>query len=159
MGLQDPHPFNFADLKDKNLQIDTKTLILGVIFLLLLLISIFCFMYFLYACIRRRQSPAIGPVAGMGAPSTGLDKATISCLPIVSYGPGQSSLVGECSICLGAFEEGEKVKVLPLCHHGFHAGCVDTWLLSRPSCPLCRAAVVRVDSVAWPDMPCGHEAA
>ncbi|CAN1171725.1 RING-H2 finger protein ATL57, partial [Linum perenne] len=45
----------------------------------------------------------------------------------------------ECVICLGEFEEGERVKVIPFCGHVFHVECVDTWLLSHVSCPLCRS--------------------
>lgn len=47
----------------------------------------------------------------------------------------------ECCICLGVFEDGDKVKVLPLCKHCFHAECVDKWLCSHSSCPLCRASL------------------
>lgn len=161
MGLSDPHPLNFVDLnKHSNLQIDSRTLLLGAIFMLLLLISTLSFVYFLYTCIRRSQSATIEarPATSIRPPSVGLDKATINCLPIVQYGSSQLSgsdtcRVGECSICLGVFQDGEKVKVLPLCYHGFHAECVDEWLRSRPSCPLCRACVVRVDSLIQSDLP------
>lgn len=44
----------------------------------------------------------------------------------------------ECCICLGGFEDGEKVKVLPNCEHAYHSLCVDKWLSSHSSCPLCR---------------------
>lgn len=45
----------------------------------------------------------------------------------------------ECSICLSEFEEKEFVKVIPFCKHGFHPTCIDTWLSSHVSCPLCRS--------------------
>ncbi|EXB29971.1 RING-H2 finger protein ATL66 [Morus notabilis] len=54
-------------------------------------------------------------------------------------------MAAECSICLGVFEDGEKVKVLPGCSHCYHPECVDRWLSAQPSCPLCRASL-RVDS-------------
>jgi hypothetical protein len=47
-----------------------------------------------------------------------------------------------CAICLGEFADGETVRVLPRCAHGFHVRCVDTWLLSHDSCPTCRGSVL-----------------
>ncbi|KAF0684790.1 Aste57867_23305 [Aphanomyces stellatus] len=44
-------------------------------------------------------------------------------------------LSSECAICL---EDGDD-KVLHLhCGHGFHKDCLLSWILIRPSCPLCR---------------------
>ncbi|KAK9456632.1 hypothetical protein V1511DRAFT_520615 [Dipodascopsis uninucleata] len=44
----------------------------------------------------------------------------------------------ECPICFEPFKAGQNLRVLP-CHHGFHADCVDPWLLNSSSqCPLCR---------------------
>ncbi|XP_052172099.1 RING-H2 finger protein ATL51-like [Diospyros lotus] len=46
---------------------------------------------------------------------------------------------GDCAVCLSEFTEGEEVQVLPECGHSFHARCINLWLRSNPSCPLCRA--------------------
>ncbi|KAL1177605.1 hypothetical protein V6Z11_A03G042400 [Gossypium hirsutum] len=35
----------------------------------------------------------------------------------------------------------EMVKVLPQCNHVYHSQCVDKWLGSQSSCPLCRACL------------------
>ncbi|XP_019159440.1 PREDICTED: RING-H2 finger protein ATL52-like isoform X2 [Ipomoea nil] len=48
----------------------------------------------------------------------------------------------ECSVCLGEFQEGESLRLLPNCSHAFHLHCIDTWLKSQPSCPICRAPAV-----------------
>ncbi|XP_062208646.1 RING-H2 finger protein ATL66-like [Phragmites australis] len=75
----------------------------------------------------------------------GLDDATIAGLPVRLYRPsgaGADDAAQCCSICLGEFAEGEKVKTLPRCGHGFHPECVDVWLRARASCPLCRASLL-----------------
>ncbi|KAL7095632.1 hypothetical protein ACP275_10G036500 [Erythranthe tilingii] len=47
-----------------------------------------------------------------------------------------------CTICLGEFRQGERVRVLRECAHIFHVSCVDKWLGNHPNCPLCRACAV-----------------
>uniref|UniRef100_A0A0D3EL21 RING-type E3 ubiquitin transferase n=1 Tax=Oryza barthii TaxID=65489 RepID=A0A0D3EL21_9ORYZ len=42
-------------------------------------------------------------------------------------------------VCLSELADGEKVRELPNCRHVFHVECVDAWLRSRTTCPLCRA--------------------
>lgn len=44
----------------------------------------------------------------------------------------------ECAVCLDSYNVGDKCRLLPFCNHKFHAHCVDLWLLSTPTCPLCR---------------------
>ncbi|KAK8962591.1 RING-H2 finger protein ATL65 [Platanthera guangdongensis] len=47
----------------------------------------------------------------------------------------------DCAVCLLEFEEGEWLRTLPICAHAFHVECIDVWLRSHATCPLCRAAV------------------
>ncbi|KAL2502858.1 RING-H2 finger protein ATL51-like [Forsythia ovata] len=44
-----------------------------------------------------------------------------------------------CAVCLNEFKEGDGVRVLSECTHIFHVSCIDKWLNSHHSCPLCRA--------------------
>lgn len=47
----------------------------------------------------------------------------------------------ECSICFGAYTEGEEIRKL-CCGHCFHQRCVDVWLLEHQNrCPLCLLVV------------------
>jgi len=48
----------------------------------------------------------------------------------------------DCSICLMEYKEGETVKSLP-CTHRFHSECIDKWLESHNTCPVCK---IQVDS-------------
>nr|GMD61233.1 RING-H2 finger protein ATL66 [Ipomoea batatas]GMD73282.1 RING-H2 finger protein ATL66 [Ipomoea batatas] len=47
----------------------------------------------------------------------------------------------DCCICLGVFEDGEMIKVMPHCLHDFHSHCIDRWLSSRSTCPVCRSSI------------------
>lgn len=79
---------------------------------------------------------------------TGLKKSILRKIPIFVYGSdrdvsGSGIKPGsECPICLGEFVDGEKVRVLPKCNHGFHVSCIDTWLGSHSSCPNCRHSLL-----------------
>ncbi|KAL9998734.1 putative transcription factor C2H2 family [Helianthus debilis subsp. tardiflorus] len=42
------------------------------------------------------------------------------------------------AVCLCEFSENDKLRLLPTCSHAFHIDCIDTWLLSNSTCPICR---------------------
>ncbi|XP_057793159.1 E3 ubiquitin-protein ligase Os06g0535400-like [Salvia miltiorrhiza] len=44
-----------------------------------------------------------------------------------------------CAICLENLRHAQVCRVLPACHHHFHAHCIDPWLSIRLTCPTCRA--------------------
>jgi len=48
----------------------------------------------------------------------------------------------ECMVCLDMMKKGEDVRHLP-CDHKFHQHCIDTWLLNRRKCPLCKLNIVQ----------------
>ncbi|KAI3437473.1 uncharacterized protein J3R85_005231 [Psidium guajava] len=75
--------------------------------------------------------------------ATGLKRRDLRQIPVAVYGSAAANIPAtECPICLGEFVDGEKVRVLPKCNHGFHMRCIDTWLLSRSSCPNCRHSLL-----------------
>ncbi|KAK1256516.1 RING-H2 finger protein ATL8 [Acorus gramineus] len=104
------------------------------------------------AWLRRSASAAASPPP---APNKGLKKKALKSLPKVSFtgamesegdgrGGGGGGIAGgtECPICLAEFVEGDEIRILPQCGHGFHVSCVDTWLVSHSSCPSCRRILV-----------------
>lgn len=74
--------------------------------------------------------------------ATGLKKRQLRQIPVAVYGAGVDIPATECPICLGEFVDGEKVRILPKCNHGFHVMCIDTWLESHSSCPNCRHSLL-----------------
>ncbi|KAJ1285446.1 hypothetical protein BS78_03G280000 [Paspalum vaginatum] len=105
----------------------------------------------LYVChVRRRNRrraaarAAVLPTTAPAAAKCGLDPAAIAALPTAvfrSSGGDPEDAGAECTICLGSVQDGEVVRALPACGHVFHVPCVDTWLASSSSCPVCRAEV------------------
>lgn len=47
----------------------------------------------------------------------------------------------ECTVCLSLLEEKDTARMLPNCKHVFHVNCVDTWLTTQSTCPVCRTEV------------------
>jgi E3 ubiquitin-protein ligase ATL41 len=83
------------------------------------------------------------------SPRAGLDRTAISSIPSYQYqkeahnseNSTGSTAGADCAVCLSLLEEGEVVRMLPACHHVFHVACIDNWLTSSASCPVCRAEV------------------
>ncbi|KAL4308652.1 hypothetical protein GQ457_01G024270 [Hibiscus cannabinus] len=98
-------------------------------------------------CARRCSSRFVPdtqerPTVTARMATPGLKKRDLEQIPVAVVGSGLSFTSIECPICLGEFEDGEKVRVLPKCNHGFHVRCIDTWLVSHSSCPNCRHSLL-----------------
>ncbi|KAF0890315.1 hypothetical protein E2562_002726 [Oryza meyeriana var. granulata] len=75
--------------------------------------------------------------------TVGLDEAAIDSIAATRYRAG-AGLLGavDCSVCLGEFQDGDLLRLLPKCGHVFHVPCIDTWLRAHVNCPLCRSDVL-----------------
>ncbi|CAN1771955.1 RING-H2 finger protein ATL72 [Linum perenne] len=90
-----------------------------------------------HCALRRSRAPPPSAAA-----RTGVKKRHLKRIPVVVHGSGlPAQLNEECSICLGEFSDGERVRVLPKCSHEFHVWCIDQWLALHSSCPICRNSV------------------
>ncbi|RCV06936.1 hypothetical protein SETIT_1G203900v2 [Setaria italica] len=74
--------------------------------------------------------------------TVGLDEAAIESIALTRYRAGGALGASDCTVCLGEFQDGELLRLLPKCAHAFHVQCIDTWLRAHVSCPLCRANVM-----------------
>jgi hypothetical protein len=93
----------------------------------------------------RGAAPQVGVVIEM-------DEAALdSCCPRIIYSEkscqslksgdsdqGAEDMKSCCSICLSDYKESEVVRLIPDCDHMFHAVCIDQWLRSHATCPICR---------------------
>ncbi|KAL5984257.1 RING-H2 finger protein atl8 [Asimina triloba] len=91
----------------------------------------------------RRGSSSGGPPPQAPA-NKGLKKKILRSLPKLSFDASAAGggKLADCAICLTEFADGDEIRVLPQCGHGFHVGCIDTWLGSHSSCPSCRQILV-----------------
>ncbi|KAG9144385.1 hypothetical protein Leryth_017522 [Lithospermum erythrorhizon] len=77
----------------------------------------------------------------------GLESNVIETFPTFLYSDVKKvKRIGvlECAICLNEFKDEENLRLIPKCCHVFHPECIDTWLVSRSTCPVCRADLVPV---------------
>lgn len=82
------------------------------------------------------------------AANVGLDEGFIKSITVCKYKRDDGLVEStDCSVCLSEFQEDESVRLLPKCNHAFHLPCIDTWLKSNSSCPLCRANITASTSI------------
>ncbi|XP_040376922.1 putative RING-H2 finger protein ATL49 [Oryza brachyantha] len=79
----------------------------------------------------------------------GVDQAFIDALPVFLYrnvvgggGGADGKDPFDCAVCLCEFAPDDQLRLLPKCSHAFHLECIDTWLLSHSTCPLCRRSLL-----------------
>ncbi|KAM0888170.1 hypothetical protein ACQ4PT_028520 [Festuca glaucescens] len=149
----------YADVDDSNFALHGRAvpLLAGLLALALVALVAVC-LYLNWACNRRHRRRHHADLEATAAATVlpGLDADAINALPVTLYSPTRSSgrkggggdeeqaAEAECSICISALVAGDKVKALPPCGHCFHPDCVDDWLRSHPSCPLCRTTLLPV---------------
>ncbi|XP_051115925.1 E3 ubiquitin-protein ligase ATL31-like [Andrographis paniculata] len=123
--------------------------------IVILLVGAVVFMVF-FAIYIRRCSGGAGAAGSGGsirhalsfrsrrtAAARGLDRDVLETFPTFSYSEVKDHKIGkgalECAVCLNEFGDDETLRLLPKCDHVFHPECIDAWLESHVTCPVCRA--------------------
>ncbi|CAL5046484.1 unnamed protein product [Urochloa decumbens] len=144
----------------------------GVVLLIAILAMVFFIIGLLNLLIQnllrlrraRRRRRQVGDLADGSSPTAfqgqlgelfhlhdaGVDQASIDALPVFQYravaagdgGTGNGKGPFDCAVCLCEFAGDDKLRLLPTCGHAFHVPCIDAWLLSHSTCPLCRGSIL-----------------
>ncbi|XVE86380.1 hypothetical protein DITRI_Ditri18aG0030300 [Diplodiscus trichospermus] len=151
---------NFPHLPQRNnYDLNSKIMLTAIISLSVVVLLVITLHVYARCVLRRqahrRRQAFIGRIRSIGLTTfgepprtTGLDPMVINSLPIFLF--KQSKELGyiyhddeydkltECAVCLSMLENEEMARLLPNCKHIFHAECIDKWLASHSTCPLCR---------------------
>ncbi|CAH8315204.1 unnamed protein product [Eruca vesicaria subsp. sativa] len=122
--------------------------IIGMLIFTLLFSMVACCVCYKYRSTSPPRTNSVtdegrgGGVAWTRRTSRGLEKDVIMSFPSFLYSEVKELKIGkggvECAICLNEFDDGEALRLMPSCSHAFHADCIDVWLSSRSTCPVCR---------------------
>ncbi|PKU84021.1 E3 ubiquitin-protein ligase Os04g0590900 [Dendrobium catenatum] len=143
--LFSPHPspsssssFSFTPL---------KIAIIGTVLSFIILLSYYTFISKYCNSLSFHSHPSIQHDGA--SRSNGIDEILINKIAVFRYRKAEGVIeLTDCSVCLGEFTEEESLRLLPKCSHAFHLQCIDTWLKSNSSCPLCRTNVLQESSKA-----------
>jgi E3 ubiquitin-protein ligase ATL6/9/15/31/42/55 len=124
--------------------------------IIVVLVAALFLMAFFSIYIRRCSNNSGGSVrlnlsmrrrAAMAA--RGLDARVIETFPTFPYSEVKGLKIGkgalECAVCLNEFEDEETLRLIPKCDHVFHPECIDAWLESHVTCPVCRSNLAPQD--------------
>ncbi|XP_062002861.1 E3 ubiquitin-protein ligase ATL31-like [Rosa rugosa] len=119
--------------------------------IIVVLVAALFLMGFFSIYIRHCSEPQPGSVRAGGTitgrsrrgAARGLDSSVIDTFPTLEYKVVKGLKIGkgalECAVCLNEFEDDETLRLIPKCDHVFHPECIDEWLASHTTCPVCRA--------------------
>ena len=125
--------------------------------IMVVLVSVFFLLGFFSVYVRQcadrrfrgtRFDPAAFAGAGRGSwrGNHGLEQEVIDTFPTFLYSTVKGLKIGEgsleCAVCLIEFEDDQTLRLIPKCSHVFHPDCIDAWLTSHVTCPVCRANLV-----------------
>ncbi|GLJ39534.1 hypothetical protein SUGI_0807840 [Cryptomeria japonica] len=149
VSLADQNPYGTPDANYNDISFNPSLAILIVA----LFSFIFMIMIFSICICRRVMTVEEGSRAfrrpGVNNNTRGLEQTVIESFSVFSYslvkGLKSQAKGSECTVCLSDFGDDEMVRLLPKCSHAFHPECIDMWLCSHTTCPICRVSLVPGD--------------
>jgi hypothetical protein len=125
------------------------TVILTIILLVFFFLGFFsvyfcrCFLENVSNSWHIRRTPSGNNISAPNASViNGLDLSLIQSFPTFLYSSvkdfRKEKYGLECAICLVEFEDDSLLRLMTVCYHVFHQECIDLWLESHKTCPVCR---------------------
>ncbi|KAI3821359.1 hypothetical protein L1987_08925 [Smallanthus sonchifolius] len=118
-------------------------------FTLLLFLSLYLFYLRLCRLGHRRASQWSEPelssasnVVSTEQVELGVKKELREMLPVIVFKETFSVTDTICSVCLGDYQAEDRLQQIPACKHAFHVECIDNWLSTHTTCPLCRISLL-----------------
>lgn len=135
----------------RNYDLNSRIMLTAILSLSFVVVLVIALHIYARCALRRHQARRRAVMNSLGLtnanvnsgepPRRGLDPTVIASLPIFVYqqteGQAEDDLI-ECAVCLSMLEDQEMARILPNCKHKFHAQCIDKWLSSHSTCPICR---------------------
>lgn len=121
---------------------------MGILFVILVVVFFALGFLSVYSrqCAERRFRSTHNltiPIGSSNRRPRGLDPEIIHTFPTFVYSAVKGLKIGrsalECAVCLNEFQDHETLRFIPKCSHVFHPHCIDLWLSSHSTCPVCRA--------------------
>jgi len=80
-----------------------------------------------------------GPVVSLGAEEREIERLPLHVVTEVEVAENEAVPGGAptCNVCLGPYEVGDEIRTVR-CMHKFHKHCIDTWLRTNATCPICK---------------------
>ncbi|URE06837.1 E3 ubiquitin-protein ligase [Musa troglodytarum] len=139
-------------------QINNSSFGLSSIVLIIVMVTSFFLLAFFTVYIRHCVGlpiPMEGPGTGEGSMSfrrgapVGLSPEILETFPTMAYVEAKALMEGrgalECAVCISEFADDEALRLLPGCCHVFHPDCIDAWLASHITCPVCRTDIAAAE--------------
>ncbi|KAF5481389.1 hypothetical protein F2P56_002044 [Juglans regia] len=153
----DDHDDFFLRHRKVNSDLNSKIMLVAIVSLSVVIFLVIA-LHIYARCVLRRQARRRAAIRQLGLtvaharssqqPKTGLDPTVIASLPVFVFKQRDDgddhhhseddASATECAVCLSMLENEEMARLLPNCKHIFHAECIDKWLGSHSTCPICR---------------------
>ncbi|XP_076915947.1 uncharacterized protein LOC143575452 [Bidens hawaiensis] len=116
---------------------------LALAFTLAFTLLLFLSFYLFYLRLRRHPPSHTPPdTEEEEQVELGVKKELREMLPVIVFKESFSVTDTLCSVCLGDYQAEDRLQQIPACKHAFHVECIDSWLSTHTTCPLCRLSLL-----------------